>query len=258
MELTIHDVGHGGCITLVHENGNVMMWDCGHNDIKRPSNFLPTMGISSIDYFFVTNYDEDHISDLPELRNNVRIKSLYRNKSLNTAQLRSLKEETAPISNAMNSLLDMIDSYNGGPFNSAPEFPGVTKSIYYHDYSNEMDDTNNLSLVTFLQCNTVKFIFPGDLETKGWAAMLRKPSFISDLSTVDIFIASHHGRENGYYREVFDYCRPDVVVMSDGPIKYATQEMANIYGQHASGINFNNERRYVLTTRNDGSFTWTL
>ena len=68
MRLTIHNVGHGLCISLVHENGNVMLWDCGHAGNSRPSDFLPALGIHTINRFFVTNYDEDHISDLPNLR----------------------------------------------------------------------------------------------------------------------------------------------------------------------------------------------
>jgi len=258
MELTIHDVGHGGCITLLHENGNVMMWDCGNSDAVRPSTFLPEIGVHSIDYFLVTNYDEDHISDLPELRDALTIRSIFRNKSIDADQLRSLKKETGPISTAMESLLDMIGSYTGGPLTPALDFPKVTKRIFYHDYSEKFDDTNNLNLVTFLQCGTTKFLFPGDLEAKGWEAMLAKSTFVSELESVNVFIASHHGRENGYCEAVFDHCNPIVVVMSDGPKKHATQEMVNAYAKHASGIRFNNEDRYVLTTRNDGSLTWTL
>ena len=29
MRFTIHDVGHGSCAHLKHDNGNVMLWDCG-------------------------------------------------------------------------------------------------------------------------------------------------------------------------------------------------------------------------------------
>ncbi len=29
MTVTIHDVGHGLCVSLLHNNGNVMLWDCG-------------------------------------------------------------------------------------------------------------------------------------------------------------------------------------------------------------------------------------
>ena len=100
MEITIHNVGHGLCISLIHENGNVMLWDCGHSDTNRPSNFLPLKNITHIDYFFVTNYDEDHISDLPNLRDKINIRSLYRNKTISSSQLRQIKLEGGPITPA--------------------------------------------------------------------------------------------------------------------------------------------------------------
>ena len=68
MQVTIHNVGHGLCVSLIHDNGNVMLWDCGHNGLLRPSVFLPILGVDKISRFFVTNYDEDHISDLPNIR----------------------------------------------------------------------------------------------------------------------------------------------------------------------------------------------
>ncbi len=72
-------------------------------------------------------------------------------------------------------------------------------------------------------------------------------------------MASHHGRENGYCREVFDHTgQVAVVAFSDSPVQHATQEMATTYAQHARGIQFNGQTRYVLTTRNDGTIEWNL
>lgn len=256
MKLTVHDVGHGLCVSLMHWNGNVMLWDCGHQDDNRPSNFLPRSGVSKADCFFVTNYDEDHISDLPNLRRTVDLKSLCRNNSISSHQLRTLKYKSGPISRAMESMLDMIDRYTGGPLVPAPDFPGVRYSVYYNQYSFEFPDTNNISLVTFLECGNTKFIIPGDLEVKGWKGLLGRQAFRNELAGVNVFVASHHGRENGYCEDVFGFCRPDVFVFSDSPIKHATQEMAQRYARHASGVQFNGKTRYVLSTRNDGPISW--
>jgi hypothetical protein len=72
---------------------------------------------------------------------------------------------------------------------------------------------------------------------------------------VNVFVASHHGRENGYCEEMFQHCRPDIVIISDKKVDHNTQE--HCYGTHASGIDFWRGieylgRRYVLTTRKDG------
>lgn len=258
MRVTIHDVGHGACVALVHQNENVMLWDCGHKERYRPSVFLPTSGISRVDYFFVTNYDEDHISDLPNLRANINIRSLFRNKSISSAQLRALKRQGGPISPAMESMLNMIDSYTGGPLTPAPEFPGVRFNTFSNSYDADFLDTNNISLVTFLECGSTKFIIPGDLERAGWDELLTRQDFVNELAGVNVFIASHHGREGGYHEDVFRVCSPHVIVFSDSEIQHATQEMSQAYAQHASGVTFNGETRYVLSTRNDGTLTWTI
>lgn len=258
MKFTIHDVGHGSCVSLIHQNGNVMLWDCGHKDENRPSEFIPALGMSHIDYFFVTNYDEDHISDLPSLKQAVRIRSMYRNRSISADQLRVLKLESGPISSAMESMLGMIRSYTGGPLSPVPDFPSVSYTTYCNSYGDEFPDSNNISLVTFIKCSDTKFIIPGDVEKKGWLSLLEIESFVANLSDVSVFIASHHGRENGYCKELFEVCHPDVVIFSDSNIQHATQEMSQIYADHANGINFNDETRYVLTTRNDRTLTWTI
>ncbi|WP_293725810.1 ComEC/Rec2 family competence protein [Thiolapillus sp.] len=256
IKVKVNNVGHGLCISLIHENGKVMLWDCGHNEDCRPSVFLPRSGISEIGIFFVTNYDEDHISDLPELRRKLHISTLHRNRSISKEQLISLKRQSGPISPAMQSMLDMLDMYNTPV--KPPEFPSVTYSCYYNNYETDFVDSNNISLVTFLTCNGYKFIIPGDLEKPGWEKLLNDTNFCRELQDVKTFIASHHGRENGYCEKVFEHCCPDVVVFSDASIKHETQKMSGIYARHARGIQFGGRTRHVLSTRQDGALEWPL
>lgn len=149
----------------------------------------------------------------------------------------------------------MINSYTEKVSPGQYDSPGIEVRTFSNCYP-AFNDTNNLSLLTFLKVAGVKFVLPGDLERKGWLDLLKNSEVCSLLEGVDIFIASHHGRESGYCKEVFGYCNPSLVIMSDGPIQYNTQEMANVYGKHASGGLFNGHRRKVLTTRNDGNIGW--
>jgi beta-lactamase superfamily II metal-dependent hydrolase len=134
----------------------------------------------------------------------------------------------------MDELLEMIDSYTGVVSNDQLEPPGIQIQTLHNDYP-LFKGTNNLSLLTFLDIGGLSFILPGDLEQPGWIELLKNPYVCTLLGRVNIFVASHHGRESGYCREVFDYCSPSLVVMSDEPIQYDTQKMAGIYGQHATG-----------------------
>lgn len=258
----IHDVGHGFCAHLQHDNGNVMLWDCGHKSSPeyRPSSFLPKLGVRKIDKFFVTNYDEDHISDLPNLVRTIPIFTFYRNASISPQQLKSLKLEGGRLSLAMQTLLTMLEAYNDFSLASAiaqPKFPNVSFNTYNCSYP-EFTDTNNISVVTFLNINGTVIFIPGDIEQKAWEKLLKNINFINQLKDINIFIAPHHGRKNGYYREVFEYSSPDLIVFSDSQILHSTQEMTNTYSSHASGVLFDGSIRKVITTRNDGSISFDL
>lgn len=259
MRFEILNVEHGFCAYAVGSDGGVFLFDCGHGPANRPSTYLPARRITSVRRLFVTNYDEDHISDLLAVRGHLDVQSLTRNASLNSAQIRSLK--TPPISPAMTELLSMVDSWTGALSPEQIEPAGLRVWFFHNDYPS-FTDTNNLSLLTFLDVGHVSFALGGDLERSGWLKVLEEPHVQGLLKRVNVFVASHHGRESGYCREVFDYCSPRLIVMSDGPIQYGTQLMASTYAQHASGEMFNTgsgqELRKVVTTRKDGNIFWEL
>ena len=259
MRFEILNVKHGFAAFAMAADGSVLLFDCGHSENCRPSEHLSGRGVRTIQRLFITNYDEDHIGDLPRLCQILSVRLLTRNTSLSSSQLRRLK--VPPISVAMESLLEMIDSYTLGVSNAELEPPGVRVSIFHNDYP-RFRDTNNLSLLTFLDVGSVSYVLPGDLERAGWLALLTNAHVCQMLARVDVFIASHHGRESGYCREVFDHCRPSLVVMSDSPVEFDTQKMASTYGRHATGEWFTSagkkEWRKVVTTRNDGDIWWQL
>ena len=260
MKFQILDVGHGFCALLIADNGNTMLFDCGHKTTPefRPSTYLRQLGFSSIERLFISNYDEDHISDLPRIRSSLAIHALHRNKTITTAQLRELKRLSGSLSEAMKSFLDMNEKYVYPETWPIPEFPDVSYRLFHNNYGIDFKDTNNISLVTFLSCRGTHFVMPGDIATAGWEKLLANEDFRASLKSVDYFVASHHGREDGYCATVFQYCSPRAIIFSDSPIQYATQEMANRYGRHATGIVFGGERRKVLSTRRDRTLTWNL
>lgn len=257
MRFEILNVEHGFAAYAQAIDGSVLLFDCGYSQTCRPSEYLWSRGIQTIRSLFITNYDEDHIEDLPNLRKQMCIEALTRNPSLTSAQLRSLK--TPPISSAMESLFGMIDTYTGYVAEDQLEPPGLRVWTFQNQYPFFVD-TNNLSLLTFLDVGGNSFVLPGDLEKAGWLELLKIPQVQGLLRRVNVFVASHHGRENGYCKEVFQYCEPSFVVFSDGAIEHESQKMARAYGEHATGGSFNGaygiKFRKVLSTRNDGNIFW--
>jgi len=132
------------------------------------------------------------------------------------------------------------------------DYGGVDLETFCVDYPT-LADTNNLSVVSFLDYGPVHIVIPGDLEKPGWNELLKNPAFTNRLRSVNIFVASHHGRQNGYCEDVFTYCHPDIILISDKEMVHDTQD--HEYAKHAGGILWNEsntDRRYVLTTRCDG------
>jgi beta-lactamase superfamily II metal-dependent hydrolase len=255
MLLRIFDVAHGFCALVIADTGNIMLIDCGDNDETGfyPADYLIKSGFRGIERFFVLNLDEDHLSGLPRLRqmrDRIPVRILHKNFSITDVQLRDLKEQSASLGPGMRALLAMSGNYNQ-TVTSPPDFGLLSYEVFYNNYPT-FEDTNNLSLVLFLDYPGLSIVFPGDLEVAGWEALLENISFRQRLSRVNVFVASHHGRESGYCDAVFAHCAPEIVVISDEEIRFDTQESVD-YAVHTKGINWTTGGvRRVLTTRSDG------
>jgi len=253
MNLTIFNVRHGFCAYLIADTNNVMLFDCGQDDETgfRPFSHLRATGCTGIERLVITNFDQDHVSDLRNVLQTVPVHMFTRNRSFSAEQLKAMKLEAGPLTSAMEAAIGLHGDYVH-PIPNPPDFGILRFESFYNSYP-EFTDTNNLSLVSFIHYDGMGIVIPGDLEREGWLRLLRNQAFCDNLSQVNIFVASHHGRESGYCEEVFNVCHPDIFIISDKEVVHDAQQ--NAYANHASGVPFNNntETRYVLTTRSDGN-----
>lgn len=252
MQVQIFDVSHGFCAYLVADNRNVMLFDCGWNQETnfRPSDHLLRNGCTGIEHLVIHNFDQDHVADLPNIYAKIPITLFSRNGSLTPEVLKSIKEKSGPLTDAMRIAIE-LHAKCVPLVGDQPVFPHIDLRMFCNSYP-AFQDTNNLSLVAFIVYDDMGIVFPGDLETAGWRELLKDDSFRAYLAKTKIFVASHHGRTTGYCQDVFKYCRPDVVVVSDKEIVHETQEQD--YGAHAAGVLWKGgpDRRYVFTTRANG------
>lgn len=257
MQLEVFDVEHGACALLTTDIGTRMLIDCGHNAATglTPRRILQARDVQTIEMLVVTNYDEDHVSGLRDLRQGISIQSLWRNGSVSPDAITQLKSEDG-MGQGIEALVEMARQYTE-PLPSTVTFPGVERQAF-HNAPPDFVDENNLSLVVHLTINGVGFLFPGDLERSGWQKLLERSQFRDALKSTSVLIASHHGRDSGICEEVFSQasCNPFFVVISDKGYMYDTQQTVPYYRSKTTGGTFRGELRHVLTTRKDGHITF--
>lgn len=268
MVLRVWDVEHGACAMLTHmfngRDGRLAMIDSGCTGDWRPSTYVRhQLNRATLDYLFITNADQDHMSDLKGLDEaGVTVPVLIRNPTYTGQQMAGIKALGGPLTRDATWYVNACGSYNQPvtePFDT--HMGGITATWFFNPYP-QFVKTNDLSLVVFIQYAGFKILFPGDLEVAGWRALLANPAFRGELATTNILVASHHGRQNGYCEDVFDYFTPDAVVISDKPIVHDTQRTVPDYRRVVRDggvkVRTTGKRRHVLTTRRDGSITFTV
>ncbi len=267
MRIRVWDVEHGCCVMVQHVStvgiaqevgGRLAMIDSGSSASFKPSTYIKSIGRSNLDYLFITNADQDHMSDLKGLEDvGINVSTLIRNPSYTGEQLKQIKLVSGPLTSDASWYVNACGKYSGGlpavPFDQG--MGGITYKGFWNTYP-QFKDTNNLSLAIFIKYGNFKILFPGDLEKLGWNALLQRADFHAELTGTDVLMASHHGRESGYCEAIFKHFTPSCIVISDKAMEHKTQEMVPDYRKVVRGqgvkVRTTLKDRNVLTTRRDG------
>jgi beta-lactamase superfamily II metal-dependent hydrolase len=231
------------------------MIDCGYR--RDEPYWFPSVHYAgeSIAGLIISNMDEDHLGDFEYVLKNVSVATVVLNNTINAAGLSSMKPD------GMGSGTTALYNYLRQPtcLNLQLQLPQISVSLFRFPFGT-YTDTNNLSLITFVEYGQFCVLFPGDLEEAGWKQALSNLVFCALLQRVSLFVTSHHGRESGCCADLFGYlrCNPYAFVISDKEMVHDTQETTAWYRQHARGLQKilvnpwdTPDTRYVFTTRND-------
>src|SRR6266542_116146 len=256
MRIVIHNVDHGQCAVITPPSGERIMIDCG---ILADGNSYWWPSVHYMQERFgllaLTNLDEDHAEDFRSVMQYSPPRLILSNPTIGYAELIKLKKD------GMRDGVDAVAQWMARPKGTPiplpePDFGPIAVRWYYNRYlPGFIEDTNNLSLVIIVQYGQFKILFSGDMEQPGWRNLLRLPAFRTDLLGVNAFVTSHHGRESGCLTDLFDIWQPEIFIVSDERLRYGSQETAAWYRNRARGVPVRGsvERRYVYTTRSDGS-----
>lgn len=262
LEIRIWDVNHGCSTWIKLPNNENALLDCGNNSNFSPFKHLKFVwGIQDLKYLIISHPHLDHISDLI----NVDImppKILIRNPSIPMTFLEeNLNNEM--YSGIFDKYLQIHKRYSGEvPDSQNPKYPFNNGGVEIHNYylTDQSDDLNDYSLVTFIKYGDFCFASGGDLTTNGWLRLINKYEndsvFSSLLKSITIFQASHHGRQEGFSSDLFKYCKPKLVLISDKEVQNTS--VTPLFCEVTEGWLVTDEvtqlqaTRHVLTTRKDG------
>ncbi len=270
LDIIVWDVQHGNATYINTPNGTNVIIDLGIGSYGNSNiHFRPLLHLRKkwnlryIDLLIITHPDLDHIQDIlnidfeniivgclvipnsitiEDINEKIKKSSNDQQKSIFNRYKYLMESFTDPVSKDRNPL----NPYNNG---------GVDIKVYGPEPNINTNKANNFSLVTIISYASSKIIIPGDNEELSWKWLLDKEEFKKDITNTDIFLASHHGRKNGYYNELFDYISPKLVIISDGHVcdTSATDRYINkCEGWKAYYHNGGSVNRKCLTTRNDG------
>lgn len=262
MKIEIHDVDHGQCVMITSPQGHRLMLDCGCNF---DSPWFPSVTYRGewIDTLIIQNLDEDHVEDFEDVWNDVRLGAVVSNPTVSAAALGFMKDQG--MRSGVQQAHAMLETFGSGTVGNWDQWlGGVTWQAFYNPFGTQFQDTNNLSLAVFVSFGGFTILLGGDMEEKGWNNLLRLPAFVARLPEVQVYVASHHGRDNGCCDPLLAYMKPELIVFSDGRKQHQTQETTSWYAQRARGIPdygrptnalIGPPLRKVMTTRKDGRLT---
>ncbi len=210
LKISFLDVGHGDFIYCETPLGDNMLIDCGSGNVV-PSIFLSK--ISIINELQITHPHTDHFDDIIDIsKKNI--------KSFRCPKTSTYKDEIIGWRNndkVKIGKLKELEKYIP-PDNNAIKTDTKFMHLVWNSPITNQSDPNTSSLVTLLDYNGFKVLFGGDLPKEGWLELLKNSNFKMAINGTDIFKTPHHGRDNGYCKELFDVISPKLCIISDKPL----------------------------------------
>ncbi|MFK5893114.1 MAG: MBL fold metallo-hydrolase [Pseudomonadota bacterium] len=257
LRIYIHNVGHGHAVHAFTPNNQSIVIDLGCSKDFSPLKWLKGQ-TDRIDSLIITHPHGDHIDEILKL-DDFHLHQIWRPKWLSESDVRKANQDS--YSDKLDYYFDMSNNKFIHPISDNelignPNISGGVKITRHYTSTCGTSNINNHSGVVVFEYHGVKVIIPGDNEPPSWKALLEQSAFVEATKNAHIFLASHHGRESGYYSELFKTIAPKLCIVSDG--RKQNTDAVSRYSYHAEGwpvVNNSDgksEVRKCLTTRTDG------
>lgn len=202
-DLQIHfiNVGQGDAILIKYEDSEMLI-DCGENN-QGPTvtNYLKDLGITQLEYLLITHPDSDHLGGCDDVLQGIPTHTVITNGQ--TATTKSYDEVIKAIDTEQ-LLTASVDQ---------TMFIGKAKMTILQAFNN-LDDTNQNSIVSRLVFNNISFLLTGDCDKECENRLLTK-----DISS-DILKVAHHGTKYGTQLDLIEKVNPSLAVICVGDNSY--------------------------------------
>jgi len=263
LEIIFWDVQHGSATYIKTPNGTHLVKDLGTGSYGRNEEFSPLLylknkyKVKQLDGVIISHPHKDHIDDImnfDELSPRVLVRPKHLTKEEVMQNVREEDKELFEKYFTINQRYSDPVAPEDDPL--SPENNGGVKIQTFIPKSCDRSNINNHSIVTILSYASSKVILTGDNEPCSWKELLERDSFKEAINNADILLAPHHGRESGFYSELFEHFKPRLTVISDG--RFCDSSATGRYSEVSRGWTVHHreggedEKRYCVTTRKDG------
>ena len=264
MKIIFYDVEHGSCCHIITPKNMHILVDIGsktQSSIVRHINRKYFGGRGGhIDELIITHPHEDHIYDLPNLNAILSPRVLQRQSgafdiipALNTSTHVAIADAGNKMNKSYNQPLAPGTAPTDAEVNGGVEFSII---IPKEEWTSK-NDINTFSSIIVVKYSGYKFVLTGDNPTTILQKMMdtNYRNIKNEVQNATVLLAPHHGRANEFCSDFFKCVNPYLTVVSDKSIVHGTQEnSAHLY--KGRGADLYGQRRYVLTTRNDGTISF--
>lgn len=208
--ITMLDVGQGDGLVL-KKGAHVLLVDGGSSSEKKLyeytyAPYLKSQGITAIDAVFLSHSDEDHISAVKEVMENMPVGTMY------LPQVDAFQESFASLKTQAIRQGCSIKYVKRG---DVMEWKGVRLEVLHPDSNQDYEDVNEASEVLSLSYAGFSMLFTGDIggraeeELVAYMKKMRK-------GTYTILKCGHHGSKTSTSEELLAQVTPDIVLISCG------------------------------------------
>lgn len=177
LNIFFFNVGQADSSLILYKD-KVILIDAGNDsDGDKIVEFLKANKITQIDYLIGTHIHEDHIGGIPDIVNNISVKTIYM--PTNTSTKDNFYEEVLDSIKDNNLSITAINQEDC--INLSENF--LFKILYVDN--NEPKNLNNASIIIQLEYETQKYLFMGDAE-KEVENMLLSTGILEDIDVLKV------------------------------------------------------------------------